>query len=55
MTRAKQWVIWLLLILAVCIPLGIWLYRQLLIDKCLDAGGAWDYQQLHCIYEEPRK
>ena len=46
---------WFVLILAVGILLGIWLYRQVLIDKCLDAGGAWDYQQGDCIHEERQK
>ena len=53
MSKAKKLAIGLALTLAVCIPLAIWLYRQVLIDKCLDAGGAWDYQQRHCVYEGP--
>jgi hypothetical protein len=55
MTKARKRLFWLVLILAACIPLAVWVYRYILIDKCLDAGGAWDYQQRHCIYEEPRK
>ncbi len=26
----------------------IWLAREMSIDKCLDRGGAWDYEQAHC-------
>lgn len=55
MTKTKRRVIWLLLVLAVSIPLAIWLYGQLQIDKCLDAGGAWNYEQQSCILETPRK
>lgn len=55
MTKAKKLAIWFVLALAVGIPLAIWLYRQVQIDKCLDAGGRWEYQQRHCLFEEPKK
>ena len=28
-----------------------WLYGEIQIDKCLDAGGAWDYEQHHCMFQ----
>ena len=28
---------------------GVWLARQVSIDRCLDRGGAWDYEQARCI------
>jgi hypothetical protein len=25
-----------------------WFHRQMMIDKCLDGGGAWDYAKARC-------
>ncbi|CAN7436379.1 hypothetical protein LJR129_002829 [Acidovorax sp. LjRoot129] len=27
---------------------GIWFVREMSIDRCLDRGGAWDYNQARC-------
>lgn len=53
MTKGRKLVLLILLFLGVGIPLVAWLYRELQIDKCLDAGGRWEYQQRHCLFEEP--
>lgn len=55
MIKTRKLVFWLVLILVICIPLAVWLYHQMLIDKCLDAGGAWDYQHQQCVYEKSQK
>lgn len=55
MIKKKRWAIGIVLVLAVSVPLVTWLRREIQIDKCLDAGGAWDYEQLHCIFEAPHK
>lgn len=31
-----------------------WLMKQVDIDKCLDSGGAFDYEAQTCIYERKR-
>lgn len=37
--------------------LAPWLLEQLAIDRCLDAGGAFDYRNRHCrgISEQPEE
>jgi hypothetical protein len=27
---------------------GMWFYKQVQIDKCLDRGGAWQYELSAC-------
>jgi hypothetical protein len=40
---------WLLLTVAVCVPLlVVWTGERLAIDKCLDAGGSYDYTHSIC-------
>jgi len=29
---------------------GVWLSRELSIDRCLDQGGAWDHEQTRCVF-----
>ncbi len=45
--------IWILLaFIALVLAAGLlrpWLMQQVAIDRCLDAGGAFDYQAKHCI------
>lgn len=45
--------IWLLLVLAgLSFVVGVaapWLMHQLDIDRCLDAGGAYDYKTEVCV------
>lgn len=55
MTKTGRSLLWLVVILAISIPFGVWFYHELQIDKCLDAGGAWDYQQRYCVYEEHKR
>ncbi len=55
MSQKKKWLIAGVLVLGVGISLIFWLYREIRIDKCLDAGGAWDYAQQHCIFDAPQK
>ncbi len=38
------------LLLAVAIPYGV---RELRIDRCLDAGGAWDEHAARCVFTKP--
>ncbi len=33
---------------------GVWFRREMLIDGCLDSGGAWDYQRNICVTETGR-
>lgn len=44
--------IWLALLLTATLCLGLWGGWQarefIAIDRCLDAGGAWDYDAFHC-------
>lgn len=55
MIKLKRGALWLVLLLVGGIGSAVWLYGEVQIDKCLDAGGAWDYQQKRCMFEEPRK
>ena len=32
----------------IAFAVGIWFYKQLQIDKCLDGGGAWQYELSAC-------
>jgi hypothetical protein len=25
------------------------------VDRCLDAGGAYNYESNHCVYRDPRR
>lgn len=49
MTVRLRFKIALLLVVTAVAAFGIWLAREVLIDKCLDRGGAWDYDQAHCL------
>lgn len=55
MTKIKRRIVWLILVFAIGAAVVPWLYREIQIDKCLDAGGAWDYEGKHCIFEIPQK
>lgn len=44
----------LLLVAAVIAPAGIWIAREVSIDKCLDRGGAWDHKQARCLFAAAR-
>ncbi|XAH22170.1 hypothetical protein AAFF27_19410 [Xylophilus sp. GW821-FHT01B05] len=37
------------LVTAALVGASVWLVREVSIDKCLDRGGAWDYEQMHCV------
>lgn len=39
----------LLLVSAALTVVGIWLAREVSIDKCLDSGGAWDHEHATCV------
>ena len=45
----------LLLVLAVLVAAGIWLAREVSIDRCLDGGGAWDYEHAQCLVAAPEE
>jgi hypothetical protein len=47
----KFWKIVVLALLAVGITL--WYRQCVVIDSCLDLGGAWDYEQDRCVREAP--
>jgi hypothetical protein len=49
MTTRLRFTIALLLIVAAVAVVGIWLAREVSIDKCLDCGGAWDYDLARCL------
>ena len=55
MSKSKRLILCLVLIFVICVPVAAWLYRQVLIDKCLDSGSAWDYSKGHCLGEESRR
>ena len=46
----SQWIKLILLgalaVLIVCF--FAWIHREMSIDKCLDGGGAWDYERVKC-------
>jgi hypothetical protein len=35
-------------IVGVVLALGVWAYRQIQLDRCLDAGGRWNHQSSSC-------
>ena len=43
----KKW-LYLAIGLIAAIAFAWWLYVQLQIDSCLDAGGQWNYAQSVC-------
>ena len=47
MKRAARWVA-LLFALGLSFAAGMWFYKQFQIDKCLDRGGAWQYELSAC-------
>jgi hypothetical protein len=50
MIRKKLWpVLWIFVLMA-GIGWVAWIHGEIMIDKCLDAGGAWDYQHKHCTF-----
>lgn len=51
MKKSTKRVVWAVLILLFVGAFAAWLYGEIQIDKCLDAGGAWDYEQRHCMFQ----
>jgi hypothetical protein len=37
------------LVAAAFVAGGLWIAREVSIDRCLDRGGAWDYEQARCV------
>jgi type VI protein secretion system component VasK len=35
-------------LIAMALCFAAWFYREMMIDKCLDGGGAWDYAKDQC-------
>ena len=54
MMKIRRWVVVAALLFAAGASSLPWWFHQLEIDKCLDAGGAWNDEQRHCILEEPK-
>lgn len=54
MTTQLRLGITLLLVAVVVATAGIWLAREVSIDKCLDRGGAWDHEQARCLFAAAR-
>lgn len=52
MTWLKKRIGWLCVIAVLLFAGGFWLPHEIRIDKCLDAGGAWDYQAEICKMPE---
>jgi hypothetical protein len=47
--RRTRPVLWLGLVIAACMSAATpFLAREVLIDRCLDAGGVWNYDGLQC-------
>jgi hypothetical protein len=44
----KSWVVMMASVAAVLAMLGLWVRREFQIDKCLDHGGAWNYDMQQC-------
>lgn len=44
----------MLVVAAALVAGGIWLVREVSIDKCLDRSGAWDYKQGYCVVAAQR-
>lgn len=47
MKRVLRWVV-VLLAIGIAFVGGMWFYKQVQIDKCLDRGGAWQYELSAC-------
>ena len=47
MKRALRWLA-VLVAIGVAFAGGMWFYKQVQIDKCLDRGGAWQYELSAC-------
>ena len=47
--------IWVTLAVVAAVGLTFWVNRQILIDRCLDGGGAWDYDVSRCNGDQPNK
>jgi hypothetical protein len=47
-SRVKSWVVMMASVAAVLAMLGLWVRREFQIDKCLDHGGAWNYDMQQC-------
>jgi hypothetical protein len=45
--RKKKFIL-LIIIILLCIPVYLWIKRQLEIDSCLDKGGRWNYESGKC-------
>ena len=51
MKKSTKRAVWAVLVLLFIGAFAVWLYGEIQIDKCLDAGGAWDYEQRHCMFQ----
>ena len=51
MKKSTKRIAWAVVILGLGGAFTVWLYGEIQIDKCLDAGGAWDYEQHHCVFQ----
>jgi hypothetical protein len=49
--KSTKRVAWSALALLLIGVFAIWLYGEIQIDKCLDAGGAWDYEKHRCMFK----
>jgi hypothetical protein len=47
MKRTLRWLA-VLLAIGIAFAAGMWFYKQVQIDKCLDRGGAWQYELSAC-------
>jgi hypothetical protein len=44
----RKRILWLVVVLAVLAVLGYHAWEFLMVDRCLDAGGLWDYKSKTC-------
>jgi len=47
--------IWIALAVVALVGLTYWLAQQISIDKCLDGGSAWNYDESRCIGSQLNK
>lgn len=46
--NARKRILWLIVVLVMLVVLGHFAWEFLRVDKCLDAGGRWDYKSKTC-------
>lgn len=50
--RMRKKIILSIIIVILLISLILWLKNFLQIDRCLDNGGRWNYEEQKCVWNE---